>query len=216
MEWDKIQLQRWDDGDLWWMNGTFNAGKAESKGIEVSLKAAITDNLEFSANVNSGKAEYTEDILDTEGEISTPAGTDMPFAPDLKYWVGVDYTLPRAVFGGDMTFRLSHTYTAGSWDGRSWLDGWDDDNDVEFDPPVVRYADYLPSWGSTNATVAWYSESWAVRLQVKNLFDEKYLQSFSDGWADDIDSWYPGETRFRETAVYNRPQEITLQIRKDF
>jgi len=207
MEWDKVQLQRWDDGDLWWMNGTFNAGKAESKGIEVSLKAAITDNLEFTANVNSGNAEYTEDILNTEGEVDTPAGTDMPFAPDLKYWVGIDYTLPRAVFGGDMTLRLSHSYSAESVDGRSWLDG---------DGVTIHQADTLPSWGSTNATVAWYGESWAVNLQVKNLFDKKYLQSFSDGWADDIDSWYPGETRFRETAVYNRPQEITLQIRKEF
>ena len=52
--------------------------------------------------------------------------------------------------------------------------------------------------------------------QVKNLFDKKYLQSFSDGWADDIDEWYPGETRFRGSSVYNRPQEITLRIRKDF
>jgi outer membrane receptor protein involved in Fe transport len=96
------------------------------------------------------------------------------------------------------------------------LDDWDDDNDVAFDPPVLEYADYLPSWGSTNATVTWYGESWIFNLQVKNLLDKKYLQSFSDGWADDIDLWYPGEDRFRETAVYNRPREITLQIRKEF
>jgi outer membrane receptor protein involved in Fe transport len=110
------------------------------------------------------------------------------------------------VYGGDMTLRLNHSHTAESVDGRSWLDS----------DGVINQADTLPAWGTTNAIVAWYRDSWAVNLQVKNLLDEKYLQSFGDGWADDIDLWYAGETRFREVAVYNRPREFTLQVRKEF
>jgi outer membrane receptor protein involved in Fe transport len=208
MQWDEIQLQRWNDGeDLWWMNGTFNGGTAESKGIEVYLKAAVTDNLEFTASVNAGKAEYTEDIRSADGEVDTPAGTTMPFAPDLKYWVGLDYTIPRTVFGGDLTLRLNHSYSAETLDGRSWLDD---------DGVTINNADTLPSWGTTNAMIAWYGETTMVNLGVRNLFDKKYLQAYGDGWADDVDAWWPGETRFRETAVYNRPLEVTLQFRKNF
>jgi iron complex outermembrane receptor protein len=217
MEWEQIQLQRWSDADnLWWMNGTFNGGTAESKGIEVFLKAAVTDNLNLTASINANSAEYTEDILNEDGTIDTPAGSDMPYAPDLKYWVGIDYTIPDVMFGGDILMRFDYSYTADTFDDRTWLDYWDDDNDVDFDPPVVVTGDLLPAWSTSNVTIGWQGESLQISLQVKNVFDEKYLQSFSDGWADDIDEWYPGETRFRGSSVYNRPQEITLRIRKDF
>jgi outer membrane receptor protein involved in Fe transport len=115
--------------------------------------------------------------------------------------------LPNAVLGGDMALRLNHSYSAQTFDGRSWLDD---------DGVTINNANILPSWGTTNAMIAWYGESLMVNLQVKNVFDKKYYQSFGDGWADDVDTWWPGETRFRETAVYNRPREITLQIRKEF
>jgi len=189
------------------MNGTFNGGEAESKGIEVYLRAAVTDNLGFTASVNSGKAEYTEDIRSADGDVDTPAGTHMPFAPDLKYWVGLDYTIPSAVFGGDMTLRLNHSYTADTLNRRSWLDD---------DGVTIHNAHTLASWGTTNAMIAWYGESTMVNLQVKNIFDKKYEQSYSDWDADEVDTWWPGETRFREKVSYNRPLEVSLQFRKDF
>ena len=60
----------------------------------------------------------------------------MPYAPDLKYWVGIDYTIPDAMFGGDILMRFDYSYTADTFDSRTWMDYYDDDNDVDFDPPV--------------------------------------------------------------------------------
>ena len=39
MQWDDIQLNRSgsDAGNPWWMRGTFNGGKAEQKGVELSV-----------------------------------------------------------------------------------------------------------------------------------------------------------------------------------
>ncbi len=208
MEWDQIQLPRWNDGDLWWMNGTFNAGEAESKGIEVYLTAAFTDNLSFSASVSSNSAEYTEDILDTDGEIDTPAGTDMPFAPSLKYWLALDYTLPGSLFGGDVWTRIDVTYQGDSFNERAWAS-----TDCG---GTICYGDVLPSWSTSNALIGWQGETVQVNLRINNIFDEKYMQSFSDGWNDDIDTWWPGETRFHDFRTYNRPREITLQFRLEF
>jgi outer membrane receptor for monomeric catechols len=92
MKWDDIQQQRWNDGPLWWQNGTINGGKAESKGIELYASVYLTDQLRFSANISAGSAEYTDAILEADGSVNTPEGTDMPYAPDYKYWFGISIT----------------------------------------------------------------------------------------------------------------------------
>ncbi len=208
MEWDHIQLQRWNSGGLWWQNGTFNAGTAESVGIEIYAEASLTENLHVSASISSSSAEYTEDIVRSDGSIDTPAGTDMPYAPDLKYWISIDYTMPGVLFGGDVWMRFDVSYQADSFNERAWLS-----TDCG---GTICYGDVLPSWSTSNFVIGWQGETVQVNLRVNNVFDEKYMQSFSDGWNDDIDLWWPGETRFHNLRTYNRPQEITLQIRKDF
>ena len=62
MQWDDIQLQRWNDGSLWWQNGTVNGGTAETTGLEVDITGHLTENLRINANFSTGSAEYTEDI----------------------------------------------------------------------------------------------------------------------------------------------------------
>lgn len=208
MEWNHIQLQRWNSGGLWWQNGTFNAGTAESVGIEIYAEASLTENLHVSASISSSSAEYTEDIVRSDGSIDTPAGTDMPYAPDLKYWFSIDYTMPGVLFGGDVWMRFDVSYQADSFNERAWLS-----TDCG---GTICYGDVLPSWSTSNFVIGWQGETVQVNLRVNNVFDEKYMQSFSDGWNDDIDLWWPGETRFHNLRTYNRPQEITLQIRKDF
>lgn len=208
MEWNHIQLQRWNSGGLWWQNGTFNAGTAESVGIEIYAEASLTENLHVSASISSSSAEYTEDIVRSDGSIDTPAGTDMPYAPDLKYWISIDYTMPGVLFGGDVWMRFDVSYQADSFNERAWLS-----TDCG---GTICYGDVLPSWSTSNFVIGWQGETVQVNLRVNNVFDEKYMQSFSDGWNDDIDLWWPGETRFHNLRTYNRPQEITLQIRKDF
>jgi outer membrane receptor protein involved in Fe transport len=207
MKWDDIQQQRWNDGPLWWQNGTINGGKAESKGIELYASVYLTDQLRFSANISAGSAEYTDAILEADGSVNTPEGTDMPYAPDYKYWFGIDYTIPDALWGGDIWMRYDQSGSADSRNGRAWIDG---------DTGDVVQADLLPSWNIGNAIIGWQSESWQVNLRINNVWDKKYLQSFSNGDNWIVDEWFPDETRFRDFGVYNRPREVSLQIRKDF
>ena len=55
-----------------------------------------------------------------------------------------------------------------------------------------------------------------MNLRINNVWDKKYLQSFSNGDNWIVDDWFPDETRFRDFGVYNRPREVSLQVRKDF
>ncbi len=206
MEWDEIQLQRWNDGSLWWQNGTVNGGTAESTGLEIEVTGYVTDQLKITASASTGSAEYTQDIV-FNGNISTPKGTEMPFAPDLRYWVGIDYTIPDLIAGGDVWLRWD---ISGQSDSTSERAGFDDDEGT------LTPADGLPSWNVSNATVGWQGDSWQVNVRVNNVFDKKYFQSFSNGSNYIAEDWYPGETRFQNFRTYNRPREISLQIRKDF
>ncbi len=208
MKWDDIQLQRWDSGSLWWQNGTLNGGKGESKGLELEATAYIGDNLKIIASLSTGSAEYTEDIV-FQGEIDTVAGTEMPFAPKTKYWVGIDYTIPDAMFGGDVWFRWDVSGQDKSKNGRSWTD-YDDDG-----VPTFIESDELPGWNVSNATIGWQGESLQVNLRVNNVLDQKYMQSFSSG-SNYAADFFPGTVGFRDFRTYNRPREIRLQMRKDF
>ena len=167
----------------------------------------LTDQLRFSANISAGSAEYTDAILEADGSVNTPEGTDMPYAPDYKYWFGIDYTIPDALWGGDIWMRYDQSGSADSRNGRAWIDG---------DTGAVVQADLLPSWNIGNAIIGWQSESWQLNLRINNVWDKKYLQSFSNGDNWIVDDWFPDDTRFRDFGVYNRPREVSLQIRKDF
>ncbi len=205
MEWDQIQLQRWNDGSLWWQNGTLNGGTAETTGLEIEVTGYLTDQFKISASVSTGSAEYTEDIV-FDGEVDTPKGTPMPFAPDLRYWVGIDYTIPDLLAGGDVWLRWDISGQSESYNNRAWVG----------DDGLPVQADALPAWDVSNATIGWQGESWQVNVRVNNVFDKKYFQSFSSGNNYVAEDWYPGETRFQNFRTYNRPREISLQIRKDF
>jgi outer membrane receptor protein involved in Fe transport len=182
-----------------------NGGTADTTGLEIEVTGYLTDRLKISASVSTGSAEYTEDIV-FDGEVDTPKGTPMPFAPDLRYWVGIDYTIPDLLAGGDVWMRWDISGQSDSYNNRFWVD--DDGSTVE--------ADILPAWDVSNATIGWQSESWQVNVRVNNVFDKKYFQSFSSGNNYIAEDWYPGETRFQNFRTYNRPREIRLQIRKDF
>ena len=131
----------------------------------------------------------------------------MPYAPDLRYWIGIDYTMQDVLFGGDVWLRWDISGQSESKNNRAWVDG---------DTGDTVQADSLPAWDVSNATVGWQSESWQVNLRVNNVFDKKYIQYFSSGNNWVTEDWFPAETRFKNFTNYNRPREVSLQIRKDF
>ncbi len=215
MVWDDIQLPRYNN-NIWWQNGNLNGGQAEQTGVELSVVAAVTDRFKITTNLYGGDGEYTEDILswdisnddpntpeiEREVFLDTPAGTPKPFAPDFKYTVGLEYMIPDAWAGGDLSF---YYYINGQADSH---------NDRE---SAQNGTVDLPSWSTSNMTARWESgEGLELSLRVRNLFDERYVQSYSNDTDWQVEAYWPGETRFRERYTYNRPREISLQARYNF
>ncbi len=65
MEWDDIQLNRSGStaGNPWWMRGTFNGGKAEQKGVELSISWYPTENFSIDASAFLADPEFSEDTV---------------------------------------------------------------------------------------------------------------------------------------------------------
>jgi iron complex outermembrane receptor protein len=198
MKWDKPQLSHWNP-DLWWQNGNLNTGAAEQTGIELNITAQLTDNFRLTTSITSMQGEFTEDLV-LDGVVETPAGTEMPFSPDLKYWIGLDYTVPDAMLNGDLWFRYDISGQDAVYNSRgSARDGVED----------------IPAYNVSNFQIGWVNQTGLeISLRAKNVFDQRYFQSFSNG------NNYIGlafdDPRWRDMPTYNRPREISLGIRKAF
>ena len=117
MEWEDIQLNRsgTSAGNPWWMRGTFNGGKAEQKGVELSVSWSPTENLSFDASAFIADPEFSEDTFAPDYDPTDPdvrpaiaAGTTMPISPEEKYWVAAELYVPN-LFGmqGSLWTRIS-------------------------------------------------------------------------------------------------------------
>ena len=71
MEWDDIQLNRSGStaGNPWWMRGTFNGGKAEQKGVELSVGWYPTENFSIDASAFLADPEFSEDTFYPDGDL---------------------------------------------------------------------------------------------------------------------------------------------------
>ncbi len=208
MKWTDIQLPRWNQ-NVWWQNGNLNGGAAEQTGAEVYITAVPTDNLRLTGNFAWGDGEYTEDIyswdISTDPRtrvIDTPAGTEKPFSPEFAYSVGAEYTVPRDMFSGQVSLYYYINGQTDTYRNR----GSAQDGIVD-----------LPAWDVHNMTVRWANDDgMSVSLRVRNIFNERYRQALYTGNNWQIDSYWPNETRWRDEVTFNRPREISLQLRYDF
>jgi len=212
MEWDEIQLNR-TNPDIWWQQGVQNGGKAETQGLELSITVHATDNFKIMGSFFAADGEYTEDIywldpqagtdpLIVDEVLDTPAGTPMPFSPDYKYWIGLDWTIPQAMFGGDLWFRYDFSGQSDSYGDR----GLAEEGIVD-----------IPAWNVSNLSVGWLNDDgWEARLYANNVWDQQYVQWFNRGDNGTMDDWFPSDDRYHNMRNYNRPREIGVRLTKKF
>ena len=128
-----------------------NLGNAEIDGISADFTAYLWDSLNFGLN-----AQFLDPRV-TEGNalIGTQPGDRLPFSPEEKGAVWVDYTFPGEVAGGHVYSRFQWTYTGNRLNG------------------VGQSASLQPSYQIADFKIGVESEGWEIYAYVDNLTDER-------------------------------------------
>ncbi len=203
MQWDDIHLDDnvpRSEGGGYWVRGTFNAGKTEQKGVEISSILQVTDRFSLEANLFVADPEITEDLVYPDGDI-LEKGTVMPVSPDRKYWLAADYEFPRFLpWDGDFSMRWSYSYQSETWQGIGAI--IDNNRDL-----------LVPSFSTSTLQFGFrHVSGWDTALIVRNLFDEKgYNYVSSSDYSDSLGNIDP---RYKNLRSLQRPRSISLSFSK--
>ncbi|WP_077338212.1 TonB-dependent receptor [Pseudocolwellia agarivorans] len=146
-----------------------NAGTANSKGIEISSRAMLSDSLTVFMSYAHAKAKLTEDVVGFFGrleagdpatdEYSILSGDRLPGAPEHQFSFGVNYS--QEVFDNKM-LDIVYGITAQS--------------DIYSSAGLRAEGESLPGYALSNLSATLSDDQWSVTLYVDNLFN-KYAYS---------------------------------------
>jgi outer membrane receptor protein involved in Fe transport len=130
-----------------------NIGDAEIDGISADFSAYLWDSLDFGVNAEVLDARVTQG----NALVGTEAGDRLPFSPEEKGAVWVDYTFPGEVAGGHVYGRFQWTYTGNRLNG------------------VGQQASLQPAYQIADFKVGFKFEGWEIYAYVDNLTDERAI-----------------------------------------
>ncbi|WP_086933662.1 TonB-dependent receptor [Agarilytica rhodophyticola] len=148
-----------------------NAGNVSTQGIELDFLWQVTDALTLSGGLAEIEAEIDEFFCPAGAACTDRSGLDVPFSPDTKYSLALDYTM--ALSNMDILWNASYSYTDEQVSALP-------DNEGNFAPFL-----FLPDYGLLNASIAFSFNDDAYRISLigKNLTDEQYFSTYSgDGF----------------------------------
>ena len=218
MEWSDIQLRAdASDVDPWWVEGIFNGGKAEQKGIELQVEWQVNDRFSFEVGGFLADPEFSESFATPAGS-PVEEGWPMPDSPKEKFWTAFEYRVPGFLIqDGDFWTRFSYSYQGEFWnglddircvnnpvvDGEAWCPTADDIQDAR--------DQLVPSWSTSTLQFGLSSNSgWDAALIVRNLFDEDAAGYMS---GNDYGEFF-GDPRFRYRVTPQRPRSVSLSFTK--
>ena len=140
-----------------------NAADAESKGIEIELIAAVTDNADFTlgyGNLDSTFGSFPN-AVDLDGNVFDASGNTIPYAPEN--------TLSASF---DMTFPLQRSFDAYARLDYSFVD-------KQYADARNSAARVIPKYEIVNARVGIQADRYDLSLWVRNAFDEKYVLGYT-------------------------------------
>ncbi|MGH8203676.1 MAG: TonB-dependent receptor [Steroidobacteraceae bacterium] len=210
MEWSEIQLRADASADdPWWVEGIFNGGKAEQKGIELQTEWQVTDRFSLEIGGFLADPEFSESFATPAGS-PVEAGWPMPDSPEEKLWTAFEYRVPGFLIqDGDFWTRFSYSYQGEFWNNLSAI------RCVNLCTDPIDVADssdqLVPSWSTSTLQFGVSSNNgWDAALIVRNLFDEDaagYMSSTDYGAAF-------GDPRFRYRITPQRPRTVSLSFTK--
>lgn len=157
IKWKDIQV----DGTT--VNGnlpiTVNGGEAETRGVELSAMARLTDGLRVSASYSYNDAKLTEDAPGIVGGQDAFDGDRLPGSPKQQANIALNYYSPLA---NGMAWGLDYSVHVQS--------------DVYTRVGLRNNGEVLPGYSTHNAAISLFGERWDVRLYARNLFD-KYAET---------------------------------------
>ena len=215
MEWDDIQLRLTSTSDsdtgAWWLEGNFNGGKAEQKGVELSGEWYATERLNFSWNAFLASPEFTDDTFyPNTTDVFIESGTTMPVSPKEKYWASVEYTFPDFLpMQGDLYTRFSYSWQSQVWDSLTAIEDFNNASTPEERDEALEFL--IPPYKSGTFQIGFTSDNgWNAALIVRNVFDDNGYTYLSSTWyGEDF-----GDPRYRYIRNVQAPRSYNLSFSK--
>lgn len=171
LDWQNFQFA-FLDFDLSPLTIIQNIGQAETTGAEFDMTYAATDALTLSLSASYNKAElqepYWRNTEDREDGLPprAPAGTEMPFVPELQYSAIGRYEIPDARWPGYVQAAVAYT-------GDSW-------SNLEIDLRQKQSA-----YTIVNLAAGVARDNWSLDLFIDNATDERAeLVRYGVGYLD--------------------------------
>jgi iron complex outermembrane receptor protein len=169
---------------------TLNAAPAEIYGGELELTGRFGQ-LEINLGLSSLHSEFTEDAMLTDSLTNTnrlvPAGSQVPFAPEVTANAGLQYDLRAGSW--TLTPRILVSYM-----------------DEQLSTPFVYDATTVPSRTVTDLRLtATTGENLRLEAFATNLFDETYIAA----QVQDASSATGG-------VIYGAPRQVGVRLKYDF
>ena len=158
IDWNDIQVA--GTSDVGEVPITVNGGTAETRGIELSTRWAITDALQLMASLTLNDAQLTSDapgLVDGEDAFD---GDRLSGSPEQQGTLLLDYTRP---LNNDWTLTANYSFTAVS--------------DVYTKVGLRNNGEALPGYAIHGAAIGVGTGAWAASLYVDNLFDKYAITS---------------------------------------
>jgi iron complex outermembrane recepter protein len=149
MDWDDYQVEVVDPEGPYSV-AVINVGDAQIEGLSLDFNALLWDSLDVGLNLQllDGETKSDNELIDTV------AGTRLPFSPEEKGAVWLEYTFPGELAGGKFYGRYQWTYNGNSLNG-------------------IFDAVLQPAYQISDMRIGFEAEDWEIYAFVDNLTDER-------------------------------------------
>lgn len=180
---------------------TSNAGSANAKGVEISSRAIVSDNMTAYATYAYTQAELTSDapyLFNKDGSDGAVEGDRLPGSAENQFSLGLNY---QTEVMNDKMLDVNYGITAQS--------------DVISKVGLHDNAETLPGFALSNLSAKVSADAWAITFYVNNLFDKYTYTSVRRDRAD-ITSANGANIQRNYGHFVNRPRTLGLKFNYQF